>query len=304
MLCRVFLILFILSPEAVLAQPVGDQNYNPQRPISRSVDCAKVSASVEFIICANSSLAQRDAQMSQAYGLRLARLGRDETSRRELIEAQSRWTFQRDTQCNQIQLTAVKSCIIDMTRARLEVLQKPDDPAALTGSVSPSGVPITSQTWDLCAGKEHPSADLQIGACTTIIDSGQEMPEDLGIAFGNRGNSYQATRDFRSAVADYDRAIQLNPNDSIMFGNRGIAYGSEGEIERAIADFSEAIRLNPNFAEALAHRGLLRLKKGDKTGNDDIKAAESLKPELVREITRERALPATPSIMRTSPTRQ
>lgn len=120
------------------------------------------------------------------------------------------------------------------------------------------------------------------------------MPENLAIAFGNRGNGYQAKRDFRNAVADYDRAIQLNPNNSIMFSNRGIAYGSEGEVDHAIADFSEAIRLNPSFAEALAHRGLLKLKKGDKTGNDDIKAAESLKPELAQEVARERALSAKP----------
>jgi hypothetical protein len=36
-------------------------------------------------------------------------------------------------------------------------------------------------------------------------------PDNLGIAFGNRANGYLAKRDYRSAVTDYARTIQLKP---------------------------------------------------------------------------------------------
>ena len=124
--------------------------------------------------------------------------------------------------------------------------------------------------------------------------SRKETQEDLAVAFGNRGNGYQTKGDYYRAIAEYDVAIQLNPNDPIVFSNRGIAYGSEGVIDHAIADLNEAIRLDPNFAEAYAHRGLFRLKRGDTGGKDDIATAESLKPALTDELMRQQALMTPP----------
>lgn len=96
-LAWLLLALVILSPQDVQAQQVGDQSNHPQQHSSRaSTGCAKASASIEFIICADATLAQWDARMGQAYKLRVARLGRDDNNRRELVEAQSQWMFQRD----------------------------------------------------------------------------------------------------------------------------------------------------------------------------------------------------------------
>ena len=51
------------------------------------------------------------------------------------------------------------------------------------------------------------SPDLAIGACTAIIQSGQETTKDLATAFLNRGRGYAGKR-------EYDRAIQdLRPSD-------------------------------------------------------------------------------------------
>ena len=55
-----------------------------------------------------------------------------------------------------------------------------------------------------------------------------------------------------SAIAAYDRAIQLKPDMVGAYHNRGNAKGGLGRYEDAIADYDEAIRLKPDLAGALA----------------------------------------------------
>ena len=52
-------------------------------------------------------------------------------------------------------------------------------------------------------------------------------------------------------MADYNRAIALNPNYSEPFRNQGMALAANGEYEAAIPSYTEAIRLNP--ADPLSH---------------------------------------------------
>ena len=55
--------------------------------------------------------------------------------------------------------------------------------------------------------------------------------------------------------AEYDEAIQLNPDSADAYFNRGKAKRQDPS---AIADYDAAIRLNPDFAEAYFYRGCLK----------------------------------------------
>ena len=48
--------------------------------------------------------------------------------------------------------------------------------------------------WKSCAGGTSP--DVVIGACTAIIQSGQESTEGLADAFNNRGDAYNDKREY------------------------------------------------------------------------------------------------------------
>ena len=62
---------------------------------------------------------------------------------------------------------------------------------------------------------------------------------------------------------------------------RGIAYLNGGDNARAIADFDLAVQLVPQDAKALYERGLAKTKSGDASGgNADIAAAEKLDPNV------------------------
>ena len=59
------------------------------------------------------------------------------------------------------------------------------------------------------------------------------------------------------AIADYNEAISLAPDDGGLFLDRGKAFGSQGNSEQAIADFSHAIELdNQKWPGAYRERDL------------------------------------------------
>ena len=120
------------------------------------------------------------------------------------------------------------------------------------------------QQWTYCDNKAGDyAADLQIGGCTGVIQSGRETPVNLAIAFANRGRTYHAKGDYARAIADYDQAIKLNPKAANALMNRGSAYADQGNYSRAIADFDQAIRLNPQNGYAFYNRGNTYKAQGD-----------------------------------------
>jgi len=67
---------------------------------------------------------------------------------------------------------------------------------------------------------------------------------------------------YDSAIADFTRAIQLNPNNAIAYHGRGVAtMEGKSDNDRAIADFTQAIRLDPNNAMHYHSRGLAYYNK-------------------------------------------
>jgi tetratricopeptide (TPR) repeat protein len=59
-------------------------------------------------------------------------------------------------------------------------------------------------------------------------------------AYFNRGNIRFAQKDYRSAIADYDKALERNPDFAEAYFNRGLTRLSQGDTERGIADLSKA----------------------------------------------------------------
>ena len=105
--------------------------------------------------------------------------------------------------------------------------------------------------------------DRQISGCTEIITKGRETKDNLAAAYNNRGYAYGHKGDYDRAIADFSKAIELDPKDAETYFNRGYAYGHKGDYDRAIADFSKALELDPKAVVAYNSRGAAYEHKGD-----------------------------------------
>jgi tetratricopeptide (TPR) repeat protein len=127
--------------------------------------------------------------------------------------------------------------------------------------LSPFAVPAAradaGPNADICASTDDSaySPEQRIAACGALIDALKDQPAALAAALVNRGASYWTIDREQPALADFDRAIALDPNNARAFRERSNAYRSIGQLDKALTDANEAVRLAPNDAQAFDYRG-------------------------------------------------
>ncbi|GAB4207714.1 MAG: hypothetical protein Fur006_65860 [Coleofasciculaceae cyanobacterium] len=65
------------------------------------------------------------------------------------------------------------------------------------------------------------------------------------VDYNNRGLIYFQSGQREKALADYNRALQLNPDLDSAYNNRANYYASRGQLAEALTDYEMAIDLNP-----------------------------------------------------------
>jgi tetratricopeptide (TPR) repeat protein/predicted aspartyl protease len=98
--------------------------------------------------------------------------------------------------------------------------------------------------------------------------------------FAARGAASAARRDFPAAIADYTRAIALEPDGARHYRARALARLGARQPVLAMADLDEALKRQPNDANALMRRGELYLTTRDpERAKADFEAAIKLAPD-------------------------
>ena len=102
-----------------------------------------------------------------------------------------------------------------------------------------------------------------IKICTQILSLSDANNKRKTTAYILRGVAYDSIGEYGRAIQDFDKAIELEPNDAETYCNRGNAYTNKGEYDRAIQDYDKVIELEPKHVEAHAHRGAAYGNKGE-----------------------------------------
>ena len=101
---------------------------------------------------------------------------------------------------------------------------------------------------------------------SSFINAAREHKEIAAQACIDRGLAeYEAGR-HEEAIAEYDKALKINPKFAEAYYNRGLIKHELGDSKGAIADFDQAIKIDPQYVEAYTQRGLAKDKLGDKAG--------------------------------------
>ena len=82
------------------------------------------------------------------------------------------------------------------------------------------------------------------------------------LVFNNRGLHRQKQGQLDGAIADFSKAVELNPNYSVAFTNRGYVYLEKGDSASAEADFTRSLKANPGYSSVYGLRGAARLLQG------------------------------------------
>ena len=106
-----------------------------------------------------------------------------------------------------------------------------------------------------------------------------EINPNYSTAYTNRGNVYfNHLMEYDLAIADYSKAIELDPNNALAYENRSGVYYTNKQYDLAIADDSKVIMLNPD-SDAYQNRGVVYYaSKQYGLAIDDFSMALKLKP--------------------------
>jgi tetratricopeptide (TPR) repeat protein len=77
----------------------------------------------------------------------------------------------------------------------------------------------------------------------------RDNPRDAD-AWANLGNALSALERHSDALAAYERAVALDPNNGLSQRNLAVEYLQQNDFARAAAHAREAVRLTPNDAAA------------------------------------------------------
>jgi tetratricopeptide (TPR) repeat protein len=124
-----------------------------------------------------------------------------------------------------------------------------------------------------------PKAPAEPSAAPSQPDKPPDEPADAA-AYSRRGTASAARHDYEHAIDDLTRACKLDPANAEFFYQRGIIYRESRQPVPAMADFNQALEINPEFVPALEARAVQRIRAGDSAdARADLDAADRDAPK-------------------------
>jgi tetratricopeptide (TPR) repeat protein len=112
---------------------------------------------------------------------------------------------------------------------------------------------LSSIEWRESGNRNYYKTDYE----TAINDFSRaiEINPNYDLAYNDRGATYNKLGKYNEAIVDFNKAIEINPNLDLAYGNRGTTYYILGKYNEAIVDLNKEIELNPKDAIVYNNRG-------------------------------------------------
>jgi tetratricopeptide (TPR) repeat protein len=120
----------------------------------------------------------------------------------------------------------------------------------------------TDKNLFIMAGKIKLIENDLIGAARDFEKAVQLNPEDPA-AHMQKGEAYYELAQFEIAANDYEKAIQLQPVNPGAYYNKGNALFFMDEEDEAAHNFSVAVEQKPDFANAINNQASIQINRGN-----------------------------------------
>ena len=113
------------------------------------------------------------------------------------------------------------------------------------------------------SGSKSPEekADQMTRDATAAYDLGVEHQRRADTLLAH-SDSTKASKEFKVALKEYEKAVKLNPNFPEALSNLGYCRRNLGDYAKALEAYDKALKLKPDFAEAMEYRGVAYVKLG------------------------------------------
>ena len=94
-----------------------------------------------------------------------------------------------------------------------------------------------------------------------------QLQPNNAASYFNLGNVYAQINAYNEAVFNFSMGLKIQPTDIKALFNRANIYADNHDNNKALIDYTEVIRLKPDYAEALYNRGIIynRMEEYDKS---------------------------------------
>ncbi|MBI9083302.1 MAG: tetratricopeptide repeat protein [Desulfobacterales bacterium] len=93
----------------------------------------------------------------------------------------------------------------------------------------------------------------------------------------NQGMEAMYSGDWKRAIGQFRKTIEIVPNQTQSYGNLGICYAKLGKRKEALDAFDKAIELDPNYELALVNRKFVELLDDGECLNKEVASIEYYK---------------------------
>lgn len=123
------------------------------------------------------------------------------------------------------------------------------------------------ETWVWCPTCGQRNVPEPVSIPTMIIPGAGEVSpapvvNSAAEDFNRRAvELYEAER-YEEAIAEFQKALAMDPANSVYHCNLAVAYGERGDAERAFDEYQRALALNPHDLTALLNLGYTYHEQG------------------------------------------
>ena len=145
-----------------------------------------------------------------------------------------------------LELGNIQTAIEDFTKA-IELRPRYADPYFSRGTA------YLMQAFDKDESHKHQSLTSALENYDAFIDLNKTSPA----AYFDRGEVKMELHDYKGAIADFSKAISLDPDDYDAHTMKAICNYHYGYTEQALKEFDAITRMNPEYVNAHFNKGIV-----------------------------------------------